>query len=214
MSRPPKNHYVNNKDFLECIIKHREACLIAKEAGKTEPKIPDFAGLCIMKIAENLSHKPNFSSYTFREEFISDGVINCLQYYKNFDPEISSNPFAYFTQIIYYAFLRRIMIEKKNLYVKYKALQHMGIFDDENLLQDCDGNVLKFELYDNIAEFIKNYEDAKVNKKLRSDEAKLEKKLKQEQILRVFAAEEEKLLEEQLLRDFELLEKLDASEIS
>ena len=82
-----------------------------------------------MKIATRLSHKPNFMNYTFRDEMICDGIENCLQYIDNFDPDKSQNPFAYFTQIIYYAFIRRIQKEKKHLYVKYKATENANIFD-------------------------------------------------------------------------------------
>jgi hypothetical protein len=96
---------------------------------------------------------------------ISDGIENCLMYFSNFDPTKSKNPFAYFTQIIYYAFLRRIQKEKKQLYVKYKATQQMGILDEMELMEFEDGTSKQFELYDNIAEFIENYEDAKEKKK-------------------------------------------------
>ena len=93
-------HYVNNADFLTALIKYRDDCKVAKENNETEPKIPDYIGECFLKIAEHLSRKPNFISYTYRDEMISDGVENCIQYFRNFDPDKSKNPFAYFTQII------------------------------------------------------------------------------------------------------------------
>jgi hypothetical protein len=96
---------------------------------------------------------------------MSDGIENCLMYFDNFDPTKSKNPFAYFTQIIYYAFLRRIQKEKKQLYVKYKATEQMGILDEFEMLEFEDGTTRQFELYDNISEFIENYEDAKKAKK-------------------------------------------------
>lgn len=86
-------------------------------------------------------------------------------YFNNFDPNVSKNPFAYFTQIIYYAFLRRIQKEKKQLYVKYKATEQIGILDEFEMMESEDGTTRQFELYDNIAEFIENYEDAKQAKK-------------------------------------------------
>ena len=86
-------------------------------------------------------------------------------YFRNFDPEKSKNPFAYFTQIIYYAFLRRIMKEKKQLYVKYKATEQIGILDEFEMLEDSDGNYRQFELYENISEFIHNFEENKRKKK-------------------------------------------------
>jgi len=103
------NHYVNNADFLAALVKYRDECEQAKKNSTQEPKIPDYIGECFLKIAEHLSRKPNFISYTYRDEMISDGVENCLMYFRNFDPAKSKNPFAYFTQIIYKAFLRRIM---------------------------------------------------------------------------------------------------------
>jgi hypothetical protein len=118
-----------------------------------------------MKIAEGLSHKPNFINYTYRDEMMSDGIENCLMYFGNFDPTKSKNPFAYFTQIIYFAFLRRISKEKKQTYVKYKATQQMGILDEFEMLELEDGTTRQFELYDNISEFIENFETAKENKK-------------------------------------------------
>ena len=153
-------HYINNADFLQALIAYKQR----KETNSQEP-IPNYIGECWMKIAEGLSHKPNFISYTYRDEMISDGIENCLMYFENFDPTKSKNPFAYFTQIIYYAFLRRIQKEKKQLYVKYKATEQIGILDEFEMLEGEDGSTNQFELYDNIAEFIETYEDAKQAKK-------------------------------------------------
>lgn len=158
-------HYINNDDFLKALVEYKAKCEEAKSAGKNEPPIPNYIGECWMKIAEGLSHKPNFINYTYRDEMISDGIENCLMYFNNFNPEKSNNPFAYFTQIIYYAFLRRIQKEKKQLYVKYKATQQAGILDEFEMLEMEDGSNRQFELYDNIAEFIENYEDGRKAKK-------------------------------------------------
>ena len=89
----------------------------------------------VLKIANHLSFKPNFVNYMFKEDMISDGIENCVQYIHNFDPEKSKNPFAYFTQIIHYAFLRRIQREKRQLEIKNKILEKSGyseVFDDNN----------------------------------------------------------------------------------
>jgi hypothetical protein len=160
-----QKHYINNADFLAALMEYQDKCKSAKEDKKPPPAIPNYIGECFMKIAEGLSHKPNFINYTYREEMMSDGIENCLMYFGNFDPTKSKNPFAYFTQIIYYAFLRRIQKEKKQLYVKYKATEQMGILDEMELLEFEDGTSKQFELYDNIAEFIGNYEDAQDKKK-------------------------------------------------
>jgi hypothetical protein len=130
-----------------------------------------------MKIAEGLSHKPNFINYSYRDEMISDGIENCLMYFENFDETKSSNPFAYFTQVIYFAFLRRIQKEKKQLYVKYKATEMYGILDEFEMMESEDGSTRQFELYDNIAEFIETYEDARSAKKAEKDALKKPKGL-------------------------------------
>lgn len=161
-----KKQYVNNADFLAALIKYKSDCVKAESENKPVPSIPNYIGECFMKIAEGLSHKPNFINYTYRDEMISDGIENCLMYFNNFDPEKSKNPFAYFTQVIYYAFLRRIQKEKKQLYVKYKATEQFGILDEFEMMELEDGSTKQFELYDNIAEFIENYETAKKNKKV------------------------------------------------
>ena len=159
------NHYVNNADFLKALIDYREKCELANKEGKPEPQIPNYIGECFYKIADHLSRKPNFISYSFRDEMVADGIENCLMYFRNFDDSKSKNPFAYFTQIIYYAFLRRIMKEKKQLYVKYKATEMFGILDENEMFEDSDGNMKQFQLYDNISEFIHTFEENKRKKK-------------------------------------------------
>lgn len=160
-----KTHYVNNKDFLKVLVEYKEKCKLAKDDNKPKPPIPNYIGECFLKIAEGYSHRPNFINYTYREEMVSDGIENCLMYFENFDPNKSSNPFAYFTQIIHYAFLRRIDKEKKQLYVKYKSTEHIGIMDEFEMLEFDDGTSRQFELYDNISEFIHNYEETRKKKK-------------------------------------------------
>lgn len=118
-------HYVNNAELLDALIEYRKKIAEAAEAGEPMPRVPEYVGKCILQIATHLSYKPNFLNYTYREEMISDGIENCIQYVRNFDPEKSRNPFAYFTQIVWYAFLRRIQKEKKQNYVKQKLIQEM-----------------------------------------------------------------------------------------
>jgi hypothetical protein len=159
------NHYINNPDFLKALIEYKTKCSEAEQNKKPDPPIPNYIGECFLKIADHLSRKPNFVSYSFRDEMIADGIENCLMYFRNFDETKSKNPFAYFTQIIYYAFLRRIQKEKKQLYVKYKATEQFGIFDEMEMFEDENGNMRQFQLYDNISEFIHTFEEAKEKKK-------------------------------------------------
>ena len=140
-------HYVNNKEFLEALINYRAKCQRAEEAGEARPVIPRYIGECFLKIANHLSYKPNFVNYMFREDMISDGIENCVQYIKNFNPEKSSNPFAYFTQIIHYAFLRRIQKEKRQMDIRGKLIERSGFEEvmtgDGDLSNSSDYNSIK-----------------------------------------------------------------------
>ena len=118
-------NYVNNKDLLEALIAYQKDCREAEDAGEERPRVPDYIGTCIYQIATRLATKPNFSGYSYKEDMISDGIENCLLYINNFNPDKSQNPFAYFTQIIWYAFLRRIQKEKKQMYIRFKSSQQM-----------------------------------------------------------------------------------------
>ena len=135
MPRKKSEHYVNNKELLEALIVYREKVAIAKEKDLPKPRITNYLGSCFLKIATHLSYKPNFVNYMFRDDMISDGIENCVQYIHNFYPEKSRNPFAYFTQIIHYAFLRRIQKEKKQLDIKNKIIEKTG-FDEVMTVED------------------------------------------------------------------------------
>lgn len=167
-----KGHYINNADFCKALVDYKEAVRLAKLEKKPKPIVPNYIGECFIKIAEGLSHKPNFINYTYREEMVADGIENCIMYFENFDPSKSNNAFAYFTQIIYYAFLRRIQKEKKQMYVKYKSTEQFGILEETELLGYDEINSKPFELYDNISEFIENFEITKKKKKLPSKKQK------------------------------------------
>ena len=133
--RKRSEHYVNNKEFLAALIRYQEDIEIARLQDNPKPVRPRYIGECFLKIANHLSFKPNFVNYMFKEDMISDGIENCVQYIHNFNPEKSRNPFAYFTQIIHYAFLRRIQREKRQLEIKNKIIEKSGyneVFDDSN----------------------------------------------------------------------------------
>ena len=129
MAKKKTIHYVDNKKFLEAIIERKQSVREAEELGEAKPQITNYLGECILKIANHLSYRPNFINYTYRDEMISDGIENSLMYIDNFDPEKSRNPFAYFTQIIYFAFVRRITKEKKQQKIKDKLLKTSNISD-------------------------------------------------------------------------------------
>jgi hypothetical protein len=174
-----KPHYVDNKKFYEEILKHKAAVAKAREEGKEDPRLPNYIGECIYKIATKLSYKPCFMNYSFRDEMIDDGIENCIMYFKDFDPDRYQNPFAYFTQIIYYAFLRRIAKEEKNRYTTYKYFQETMINSGvaEVGMEDFDmsgetANLIPKKMYDNISDFMDRFEKKEIEKKNKRKELK------------------------------------------
>lgn len=131
-------HYVDNKKMYEAIVEHKKAVQAALDAGDKPPRIPEYIGSCFLMIAKNLIKKPNFYNYPHKEEMVSDGIENCCMYFHNFNPNKTQNPFAYFTTIIYYAFLRRIQKEKKQLYMKQKLFEHSVTFNEMFDVSDQD----------------------------------------------------------------------------
>jgi len=157
MAKPRKRNYVNNKDLLEALIQYQKDCREAEDQGEETPRVPDYIGKCIFQIATRLATKPNFSGYSYKEDMISDGIENCLKYIGNFNPEKSQNPFAYFTQIIWYAFLRRIQKEKKQMYIRFKSSQSMIATGDT-----YSGDEIQLNLNTNadyMNSFIKDFEE-------------------------------------------------------
>lgn len=162
-----KNNYLDNKKFLASLTKYKEDVDFAEKNGLSKPRIPEYIGECFYKLANNLSKRPNFCLYTYKDEMVSDAVENCIMYIDNFDPtNKKQNPFGYFTKTCWYAFIRRIAKEKKQQYIKYKATENFGVLDEEELLELDDGTISQIQMYDNLYEFIEQYENAvKENKK-------------------------------------------------
>jgi len=158
-----REHYVDNKKFYAEMLRYRNMCVEAEKEGKQQPRVPNYIGDCIMRIAYKLSNKPNFINYPFKEEMIGDGIENCIMYVNNFNPDKSTNPFAYFTQIIYYAYLRRIEKEKKALYTKYKATE---MFNLDSMLSGEDRELIKSSegASENASLFIQDFEEKRFNK--------------------------------------------------
>lgn len=174
MKATKKVHYVDNKKFYEAIVEYRKKLQEARDQGKEDPRIPDYIGECIWKIAEKLSTKPCFVNYSYRDEMVADGIENCILYFKDYDPVIGQNPFAYFTQVIYFAFIRRIGKEEKNRYTMYKNFQEtITSLYDTNLLTDSDDNhLLPVQMYDNINAFMERFEKKEEEKKAKRKQAK------------------------------------------
>lgn len=168
IKKKTKKEYINNADFLNALEEYKGQKKHATDNDLPPPKIPNYIGDCFMKIAEGLSHKPNFINYTFRDEMIADGYENCLMYFHNFDSTKTKNAFSYFTTVIWYAFLRRIQKEKKQMYIKYKMTEQMCVLDEYEIqeLEEINGAPRQFEMYDNLSEFIENFEENKKQKKV------------------------------------------------
>jgi len=165
------NYYVDNKKLYQEMVEYRKLFneFKASESSIDKPQVPQYVGKCILMIANRLSLKPNFINYSYREEMISDGIENCITYIDNFDPNRTNNPFAYFTQIIYFAFLRRIQKEKKQLYIKHKSLENSLILNTLSETNDFDDGDFETPTYDfdnqNMNDFIRNFEDNLEKKK-------------------------------------------------
>ncbi len=149
------NYYVNNKDFYESIVKWLD-----EEKRTGIKKIPDKIALSIMKICENLAKSGRFSGYTWKQEMIADAILSCIQFCRNFDPTKSQNPFAFYTQIAYNAFVQRIKLEKQKIATHYEYTQQMEMLYD--ISSECDDEDGKFE---NVNNKIKMYTDNVIKEK-------------------------------------------------
>jgi hypothetical protein len=142
-----KEHYVNNKEFSQAVVDYVTSVNEARDKDEVEPKVTNYIGSCFLKIAEGLSHKPNFFSYTYREEMVMDAVENCIKAIMNYDVKKATrtglpNAFAYFTQISYYAFLRRIAKEKKQQDIKERYIDYAGAEEFAQFNNDCDSEYI------------------------------------------------------------------------
>jgi hypothetical protein len=170
-----KNNYVNNKTLYEEMVKFKQKTKEAEAAGRQLPQVPNYVGQCFLMICNRLSTKPNFMNYSYRDEMISDAIENCVSAAHSFDPEKSSNPFAYFTQIAWNAFIRRIHKEKKQSYIKHKNFENSGIMDelyDQQYAESGSHIQVKHNEYSD--EIIRNFEN-KLTKSSKKSKIGLEK---------------------------------------
>jgi hypothetical protein len=165
--KKPRN-YVNNAEFLAAMIVYKKAVREAEDCGERPPRIPNYIGVCLYDIANRLAYKPNFINYTYRDDMVADGLENAIMCINNFDPAKSSNPFAYFTQVIWFAFIRRIQKEKKQTYIRHKVLENAMLTDtafhhDEN--SDFGSSSMKELTNDYMNDFVEKYEAKMETKK-------------------------------------------------
>lgn len=151
LMKKKKNNYISNKELYLHMKMHREALLKTRN-GELKPRISNYVGQAIFLICNNLAKKPNFIGYTYKGDMISDAIVDCVAAVDNFDPEKTNNPFAYFTQIAWNAYIRRIHKEKKQTYIKHKNFQ--------NTFNDYEGeDVIQLKTNDHINQFIKDFEE-------------------------------------------------------
>lgn len=182
----PGRYYVDNTKLYESFVEWYAQREEAARNGKEEPQPPRYISECIMLIPKHLVSKGNFAGYTFKDEMISDAIENIVQYYRNFDPTKSKNPFAYFTQIAYYAFVRRILRERRQAYIKHKLIQNSDIFDNFSTQEHDDKEyhvpiieMIKMNLKPELEEYFKGKKPSKRKmKRGKSIEDLLEKELK------------------------------------
>lgn len=174
-------NYINNKTLYAAMIQHRNAIEDAERDGKPKPRVSDYIGQSILLICNNLAKKPNFSGYTYKQDMISDGIIDCVAAVDNFNPDKTNNPFAYFTQIAWNAFLRRIQKEKKQTYIKHKNFENSFLMNE---LWDNDEVNIQLKTNEYSGEIVKNFENnltkIKKNSKLKGIEKFSEEKIDDE----------------------------------
>ena len=163
MTKKNGKHYVDNPTLFAEMLKYKAACEQAKLLDKPKPRIPDTIGRAILQIANRLATKHNFARYTYKEEMISDGIENCVRYIDNFDPEKTKNPFAYFTQILFFAYVRRIKAEKKESSKKHKLIESMTLLYPE--LERNDSDMVNPDISRSVDEFDRMLESKKKKKK-------------------------------------------------
>lgn len=178
-----KPHYINNKDFSLAVVEYVTKCNEAKLQEKPVPTVTNYIAECFLKISEGLSRRPNFVRYTYREEMVMDAVENCLRAINNYKIETATrtgkpNAFSYFTQICYFAFIRRIAKEKRQQDIKFKFIEKMGIEDFTQMGMDESGAAETMAYVDTLRQRISQVRsnDAAIKefKKIEKEKEKLE----------------------------------------
>lgn len=174
MSEPKKRktNYINNKTLYGAMIHYKNDIQHALEHDADKPQIPNYIGESILLICNNLAKKPNFSGYTYKQEMISDGIMDCISAVDNFDPDKTNNPFAYFTQIAWNAFLRRIQKEKKQTYIKHKNFENSNLFTE--ILEDAN-HAIHLKANDYSSDIVRSFEDKLTKTKKQSKLVGVEK---------------------------------------
>lgn len=161
MARKKPQNYIDKKEMYDALLAYKRECNSAEESGEEVPPIPNYLGKCFLDISEGLGRRPNFSNYPFKDDMVLDGVENCIKALNNFDPEKGSNPFGYFSRIAWFAFLRRIAAEKKQLYIKYKVTERTGMLGGMSDNKDNHSVYSDFST-ENMEHFVENWEEKNI----------------------------------------------------
>lgn len=168
------NEYINKEQFHLALVEYKDQVNEAKANNTKPPRLSNYLGECFIKLAHNLAKRPNFNQYTYKDEMISDALEDIMLYIHNYDPNNNKkNPFGYFTKICWYAFVNRIHTEKTEQYIKCKATESFGTLDEEELYELDDETIQQVQLYDNLYQFVEQYES-----NLQKKKSKTKQKLK------------------------------------
>lgn len=168
-------YYVDNKRFYDACLNHYNKVQTAKEQSKPNPQISNYIGECLMKIAQKMTESSHFRGYDFKEDMIGDAIENCILYFNNFDPIKYKNPFSYFSQICYFAFLRRIGKERDRIYNQYKLSKNARFVNNDsihNIYDEDTDQFIPYETEDTVAmqTFVEKYEKAVKKRKAKKDD--------------------------------------------
>ena len=182
IEKTKKPHYINNKEFSLAVVEYVTRANEAKANEQPVPTVTNYVATCFLKISEGLSRRPNFVRYTYREEMVMDAVENCLRAINNYKIETATrtgkpNAFSYFTQICYFAFIRRIAKEKRQQDIKFKFIEKMGIEDFVAMGMDGEGAEQTMQYVDTLRQRISRVKDTdqKVKEFAKEEKAKLKK---------------------------------------
>lgn len=161
----PKHQYVNGKEFFVMLKAYHESYLLSVENQTDKPLVSNEIAGAIVQICNRLSNSFNFIGYSYKDEMIADGIFKCLDKVHRFDPAISQNPFGFFSQLAYNAFINRIKIEQKQASIRARLINEKVTSDfvEQSLENDVDAtNAFVGFLKDNNI-FVDYYEERKEN---------------------------------------------------
>ena len=151
--------YINNRKLHDTLVAWKSACRAAQDEQRPNPDTPRYVAEAVMLIARRLATKSQFCMWPWVEDMIADAMLACFKAVRLFDPTKSQNPFAYFTQVAWNAFLARINAERKQTYLRLASWQSTAVLREAELGEWAVG------LNDAEAEYVRDYEEWQVQKR-------------------------------------------------